>query len=55
MAARQHGVMVRPIGNTLYVMPPYVFDAALANWLGEQLLVTLQAVLAPTGEARHAA
>ena len=55
LAARERGVLVRPIGNTLYVMPPYVFDAALANWLGEQLLVTLQAVLAPDQEARHAA
>lgn len=41
-------------------MPPYVFDAALANWLGEQLRDTLHAVLAhpqahPQQEARHAA
>jgi adenosylmethionine-8-amino-7-oxononanoate aminotransferase len=36
-------------------MPPYVFDAGLANWLGEQLLDTLQAVLDPAEEARHAA
>ncbi len=58
LAARERGVLARPIGNTLYVMPPYVFDAALANWLGEQLLGTLQAVLAPVSpeeEARHAA
>lgn len=55
LAARERGVLARPIGNTLYVMPPYVFDAALANWLGEQLLATLQAVLGPNEEARHAA
>lgn len=55
LAARERGVLARPIGNTLYLMPPYVFDAALAHWLGEQLLDTLQAVLAPTEEARHAA
>ncbi|KAI3594473.1 Adenosylmethionine-8-amino-7-oxononanoate aminotransferase [Cupriavidus sp. U2] len=55
LAARERGVLARPIGNTLYVMPPYVFDAALANWLGTQLLDTLQAVLAPAEEARHAA
>ncbi|RZT38572.1 adenosylmethionine--8-amino-7-oxononanoate transaminase [Cupriavidus agavae] len=57
LAAREHGVLARPIGNTLYVMPPYVFDAALANWLGGQLLSTLHAVIGPvTGEeVRHAA
>ncbi|MWL85943.1 adenosylmethionine--8-amino-7-oxononanoate transaminase [Cupriavidus sp. SW-Y-13] len=56
IAARAHGVLARPIGNTLYVMPPYVFDAALANWLGEQLLATLQSVLGPQEqETRHAA
>ncbi|MEK7320377.1 MAG: adenosylmethionine--8-amino-7-oxononanoate transaminase [Pseudomonadota bacterium] len=55
LAARERGVLARPIGHTLYVMPPYVFDAELANWLGEQLLDTLQAVLDPAEEARHAA
>ena len=64
LAAPERGVLVRPIGHTLYVMPPYVFDAAQANWLGEQLRDTLHAVLAhpqphphphPQQEARHAA
>lgn len=57
-AALEHGVLIRPIGNTLYVMPPYVFDAPLANWLGERLLAALDSVVAPVGaarEARHAA
>lgn len=57
-AALEHGVLIRPIGNTLYVMPPYVFDAPLANWLGERLLAALDSVVAPAGaarEARHAA
>lgn len=61
-AALEHGVLIRPIGNTLYVMPPYVFDAPLANWLGERLLAALDSALgtvtAPVGaarEARHAA
>ncbi|WP_454762580.1 adenosylmethionine--8-amino-7-oxononanoate transaminase [Cupriavidus campinensis] len=49
------GVLVRPIGNTIYVMPPYVFDAALARWLGEQMLATLHAVAGPIPEVRHAA
>ncbi|WP_407648508.1 adenosylmethionine--8-amino-7-oxononanoate transaminase [Cupriavidus cauae] len=57
-AALERGVLIRPIGNTLYVMPPYVFDAPLASWLGERLLAALDSVVAPAGsarEARHAA
>ncbi|WP_420889313.1 adenosylmethionine--8-amino-7-oxononanoate transaminase [Cupriavidus gilardii] len=57
-AALEHGVLIRPIGNTLYVMPPYVFDAPLADWLGERLLAALDSVVAPARaarEARHAA
>ncbi|MBF6992692.1 adenosylmethionine--8-amino-7-oxononanoate transaminase [Cupriavidus sp. IK-TO18] len=53
-AARARELLVRPIGNTLYVLPPYVFDAAQASWLGQQLLATLDDVT--TGaEVRHAA
>jgi len=55
LAARARGVLARPIGNTIYVMPPYVFDAALARWLGEQMLATLHAVAGPIPEVRHAA
>ncbi|MDT6963500.1 adenosylmethionine--8-amino-7-oxononanoate transaminase [Cupriavidus sp. SZY C1] len=55
LAARAHGVLVRPIGHTLYVMPPYVFDAALAAWLGDQLRATLHAVIGAAQEVRHAA
>jgi len=53
LAARAHELLVRPIGNTLYVMPPYIFDAAQACWLGRQLLATLDAVAGQ--EVRHAA
>lgn len=45
-AARAHGVLIRPIGRTLYVMPPYVFDAQMAQWLAGQLHATLDTVLA---------
>lgn len=55
LAAREQGVLARPIGNTLYLMPPYVFDQQLAEWLGEQLLTTLHAVAGPMPEVRHAA
>ncbi len=44
-AARERELLVRPIGNTLYVLPPYVFDAEQAQWLGRQLLATLDATL----------
>ncbi|WP_051369666.1 MULTISPECIES: adenosylmethionine--8-amino-7-oxononanoate transaminase [Cupriavidus] len=55
-AARARELLVRPIGNTLYVMPPYVFDAAQARWLGEQLLAALDDVTTlVNGEVRHAA
>lgn len=57
-AALEQGVLIRPIGGTLYVMPPYVFDAPLANWLGERLLAALDSVVAPAApgkEACHAA
>ncbi|SCU73692.1 hypothetical protein CNECB9_1300001 [Cupriavidus necator] len=57
-AARERELLVRPIGNTLYVMPPYVFDAAQARWLGEQMLATLDDVttdVTTTPEVRHAA
>jgi adenosylmethionine-8-amino-7-oxononanoate aminotransferase len=26
MAARAHGLLMRPIGATVYLMPPYVID-----------------------------
>lgn len=43
-AARRE-VLVRPIGSTLYVMPPYVIDAGQAHWLGRQLHQALNAAL----------
>ncbi len=55
-SARARELLVRPIGNTLYVMPPYVFDAEQARWLGEQLLAALDDVTTlANGEVRHAA
>ncbi len=29
---RDSGVLLRPLGNTLYVMPPYCISAANCNW-----------------------
>ncbi|CAG2159809.1 adenosylmethionine--8-amino-7-oxononanoate transaminase [Cupriavidus numazuensis] len=58
LAARARELLVRPIGNTLYVMPPYVFDAEQARWLATQLQATLDDVLGnaeAAKEVRHAA
>jgi len=38
-------LLIRPIGHTIYLMPPYVFNAADAVWLGRTLLDTLNATL----------
>ena len=41
-AALEAGVLLRPIGNTVYFMPPYVLDQALT----EQMLAGADAALA---------
>ncbi|TWG82241.1 adenosylmethionine-8-amino-7-oxononanoate aminotransferase [Cupriavidus gilardii J11] len=53
-AALAHGVLIRPIGRTVYVMPPYVFDAADARWLGQRLLAALDATVPPATAAMQA-
>ena len=45
LAGRANGLLIRPIGNTVYLMPPYVLDDALAAWLAERTLATLHATL----------
>lgn len=32
-AALQHGVLLRPLGNTVYFMPPYIINAEETDWL----------------------
>lgn len=44
LAARRHELLIRPIGNTVYVMPPYLIDAEAAPWLAEAVLRTLNDV-----------
>ncbi len=44
LAGRDQGLLIRPIGHTVYLMPPYAFDADLAAWLGQRTLATLDAV-----------
>ncbi|MFC5521169.1 adenosylmethionine--8-amino-7-oxononanoate transaminase [Polaromonas jejuensis] len=50
--AMAQGVVLRPIGNTLYAMPPYVLDAETAAHLAQGALAALQATLADKGDAR---
>lgn len=40
-AALAQGVFIRPLGNTVYLMPPYVVDADAMRMLSDALLVTL--------------
>jgi adenosylmethionine-8-amino-7-oxononanoate aminotransferase len=42
----ERGILVRPIGNTVYLMPPYVLSESDAEWLAGQMLSALHATLA---------
>jgi adenosylmethionine-8-amino-7-oxononanoate aminotransferase len=43
--AMARGVLLRPIGNTIYLMPPYVITEQDAAWLAQQMLAALNATL----------
>jgi adenosylmethionine-8-amino-7-oxononanoate aminotransferase len=44
LAAREQGLLLRPIGHTLYFMPPYVLDDAALEQLAGGALRALEAV-----------
>ena len=44
--AMANGVLLRPIGNTIYAMPPYVMDEDTASHLARGALAALEATLA---------
>ena len=44
--AMANGVLLRPIGQTIYAMPPYVMDADAARHLARGALAALEATLA---------
>ena len=50
--AMAHGVLLRPIGNTIYAMPPYVMSPDNAKHLADGALAALTATLAE--ESSHA-
>jgi len=47
-----NGVLLRPIGQTVYAMPPYVMDAESARHLARGALAALEATLAEEGGVR---
>lgn len=47
-AALQQGLLLRPIGNTLYFMPPYVMDEEACEHLARGALAALEATLKAT-------
>ena len=49
--AMANGVLLRPIGQTIYAMPPYVMDAESARFLAKGALAALEATLAEESRA----
>ncbi len=43
--ARARGVLLRPIGATVYLMPPYVLDDDTIDWLAAQTLAAFDATM----------
>lgn len=50
--AMARGLLLRPIGRTLYAMPPYVLDDEAVQWLAQGALAALEATLAQDKRAR---
>ncbi|VVD83343.1 adenosylmethionine--8-amino-7-oxononanoate aminotransferase BioA [Pandoraea morbifera] len=51
--ARARGVLLRPIGNTVYLMPPYVLDDATIDWLASRTMAAFDATMRDLGSHRH--
>ena len=47
LAARRHGLLLRPIGHTLYMMPPYILNHSEVTHLAQGALASLNDVLKP--------
>ncbi len=43
--ALDHGVMIRPIGNTIYVMPPYIISSSEVEFLSQAIKVCVNELL----------
>lgn len=44
-AGRTHELLIRPIGRTVYLMPPYLIDPSTAAWLAAALRASLDDVV----------
>lgn len=53
--ARAQGVLLRPIGNTVYLMPPYVLDDATIDWLASRTMAAFDATMRDLGGGNHVA
>ena len=53
LAGRARELLIRPIGRTVYLMPPYVLNASLSGWLAGQLRATLDDVLHQANPGAH--
>jgi len=53
LAGREQGLLIRPIGRTVYLLPPYLLDEDLSAWLSQRVRATLDAVV-PTEQQSHA-
>ncbi|MCI3207531.1 adenosylmethionine--8-amino-7-oxononanoate transaminase [Pandoraea capi] len=47
--ARARGVLLRPIGSTVYLMPPYVLDDGTVDWLATQTLAAFDVTMQHIG------
>ena len=45
----RRGLLLRPLGNVLYFMPPYVISEAEVEWASEQIAEVLETWRWPTG------
>ncbi len=45
LAAREQALLIRPIGRTVYLMPPYLIDESTARFLAHAVTQTLNEVL----------
>lgn len=43
--ARARGVLLRPLGATVYLMPPYVLDESTSDWLAQQTISAFDATM----------
>jgi adenosylmethionine-8-amino-7-oxononanoate aminotransferase len=48
---RNHGLLLRPLGNTIYVMPPYCIDVADLCRLHDGIAAAVEYALDPAGNA----